>query len=68
MFLWFEFKQLVQGIRIIEQSLGKDKIYPKERSIRKWARRSLVSIKISKNKIMRMIYGLKDLVQAYHLT
>jgi sialic acid synthase SpsE len=49
-----EFRQLVEGIRIIEQSLGKDKrIYPKERSIRKWARRSLVSIKnIPKNKII----------------
>ena len=48
------FKTLVKGIRILEQSLGSEKkIYPKERIIRKWARRSIVAIKdIPKNKII----------------
>jgi N-acetylneuraminate synthase len=37
---------LTKGIRILEQSLGKNKkIYRKEKQIEKWAKRSLVSIK-----------------------
>tara|TARA_A100001015_G_scaffold320209_1_gene445784 strand:+ start:3544 stop:4230 length:687 start_codon:yes stop_codon:yes gene_type:complete len=48
------FKKLVEGIRVLEQSLGSEKkIYSKEKIIRKWARRSIVAIKdIPKNKII----------------
>lgn len=39
-----QFSRLVKGIRIVEKALGSNKtVYKKEISIRKWARRSLVS-------------------------
>jgi len=46
-----KFSEMVRSIRIIEQSLGKDKkIYKKEKQIRKWATRSIVSLRdINKN-------------------
>jgi len=41
-----QFLTLSKGIRILEQCLGKyKKIYPKEKQIEKWAKRSLVAIK-----------------------
>lgn len=42
----FEFYQLVQGIRKIESAMGEEKqVWELEKSIRKWAFRSVVSIK-----------------------
>ena len=41
-----QLKQLSQGLKVIEKTLGSiKKIYPKEKSIRIWARRSLVSLR-----------------------
>jgi N-acetylneuraminate synthase len=47
-------KRLVEGVRILEKSLGSEKrIYEKEKSIEKWAKRSLVAIRdIKKNQIL----------------
>ena len=45
---------MVKSIRVLEQSLGDDKkVYEKEKQIRKWAHRSIVSVKdIKKNQII----------------
>jgi len=41
----FDFYQLVQGVRKVEQALGSNKqVFDREQSIRQWARRSVVSI------------------------
>ncbi len=46
-----KFSEMVRSIRIVEQSLGKEKkIYKKEKQIRVWASRSIVSLRdINKN-------------------
>jgi N-acetylneuraminate synthase len=51
---FYELKKLVDGAKKINLSLGKEKkVHQKEKQIRKWAFRSLVSIKkIPKNKII----------------
>jgi len=51
---FFELREMVEGIRKIESALGEEKrIHPKEKEIRAWAFRSLVSTrKISKGEII----------------
>ena len=49
-----QLSQLSNGLKVIEKALGKNKkVYPKEKIIRSWARRSLVSLRdIGKNEII----------------
>ena len=60
---------MVKSIRVLEQSLGDDKkVYEKEKQIRKWAHRSIVSIKdIKKSNYYSKRYMVKKARYRYSI-